>query len=207
MNLVTNISPKKKFGLLEDTKIFSVGHNKKSFKEQEISQRSFVEQKNKIENSASNLFIKDFISPEGQDQSPNEKLASDFVGTHKTIKVSQKTIKVSECFENSDPQGQNNSSDPQNQIFSGKDLSTVYPVPPSNPNCYFEGSPFGFNVEVSSVTGRENLPSAKPRVQSESMLVNENAASKFFPNRNLFNEFKSINSVNHLVKTKIMLNN
>jgi hypothetical protein len=57
------------------------------------------------------------------------------------------------------------------------------------------------------VTGRENLASAIPRVQSESMLINENAASKFFPNRNLFNEFKSINSVNHLVKTKIMLNN
>lgn len=57
------------------------------------------------------------------------------------------------------------------------------------------------------MTGRENLASAKHRVQSESMIVNKNAASKFFPNRNLFNEFKSINSVNHLVKTKIMLNN
>lgn len=74
MNLVTNISPKKKFGLIEDTKIFSVGQRKKSFKEQEISQRSFVEQKNKIENSASNLFIKDFTNPErqGQEQSVNE---------------------------------------------------------------------------------------------------------------------------------------
>jgi hypothetical protein len=202
MNLVTNISPKKKFGLIEDTKIFSVGQRKKSFKEQEISQKSFVEQKNKIENSASNLFIKDFTNPEEQvqEQPLNEYLASDPIGT-------QKTIKLPECFENSDPQGQNKSSDPQNQIFSQEDLSTVYPVPPSNPICYIEGSPFGFNIDASSVTGRENLASAKPRVQSESMPVNKNAASKFFPNRNLFNEFKSINSVNHLVKTKIMLNN
>jgi hypothetical protein len=98
MNLVSNISPNKKFGLIEDTKIFSVGQRKKSFKEQEISERSFVKQKNKIENSASNLFIKDSTNPEGQvqEQSLNEKLASDPIGT-------QKTIKLPEFFENSDP--------------------------------------------------------------------------------------------------------
>jgi hypothetical protein len=98
MNLVTNISPKKKFGLIEDTKIFSVGQRKKSFKEEEISQRSFVEQKNKIENSTSNLFIKDSANPEGQvqEQPLNEQLTRNPIGT-------QKTIKLPEFFENSDP--------------------------------------------------------------------------------------------------------
>jgi hypothetical protein len=83
MILVKNISPKKKFGLIEETKVFSVGQRKKSFKEQEISQRSIVEQKNKIENSTSNLFIKDSTKPEGQvqQQSLNEQLASDPIGT------------------------------------------------------------------------------------------------------------------------------
>ena len=109
-----------------------------------------------------------------------------------------KIIKISNLENpNLDPQHEDlKNSNPPNGIFYHADPPNVPPPNPSSLN-YFEGSPFIFNMDASSNTNRELPHSSKPQVQSETAIHNKNAASKFFPNRNLFNEFKSINSVNH----------